>query len=147
MRFFLSARFSASVASFMLFHGTYYAWTPTGGLSFCTRIGKPSKRLPLLTKRIGPISVTPIGSTGSTAITVCCRNGMRRKEEEEAAFQVAFLTKRVSMLGTLLLVVLIVLLLGALPSWPYSRGWGYYPSGLFGLVLLVVVVLLLMGYL
>jgi hypothetical protein len=51
------------------------------------------------------------------------------------------------MLGTLLLVVLIVLLLGALPSWPYSRGWGYYPSGLFGLVLLVVVVLLLMGYL
>lgn len=51
------------------------------------------------------------------------------------------------MLGTLLLVVLIVLLLGALPSWPYSRGWGYYPSGLFGLVLLVVLVLLFMGYL
>lgn len=51
------------------------------------------------------------------------------------------------MLGTLLLVILIVLLLGALPSWPYSRGWGYYPSGLFGLVLLVVIVLLLMGYL
>lgn len=51
------------------------------------------------------------------------------------------------MLGTLLLVVLIVLLLGALPSWPYSRGWGYYPSGIFGTVLLIIVVLLLLGYL
>ncbi len=51
------------------------------------------------------------------------------------------------MLGTLLLIVLIVLLLGALPSWPYSRGWGYYPSGIFGVVLLVVLILLFMGYL
>jgi len=51
------------------------------------------------------------------------------------------------MLGTLLLIVLIVLLLGALPSWPYSRGWGYYPSGLFGTVLLIVIILLLLGYL
>jgi hypothetical protein len=44
-----------------------------------------------------------------------------------------------------LLVVLIVLLLGALPTWPYSAGWGYYPSGGLGLVLLIVVVLALMG--
>jgi hypothetical protein len=51
------------------------------------------------------------------------------------------------MLGTLLLVVLIILLLGALPSWPYSRGWGYYPSGIFGTVLVVVVILLLLGHL
>ncbi len=51
------------------------------------------------------------------------------------------------MLGTLLLVVLVILLLGALPSWPYSRGWGYYPSGLFGTILLIVIVLLLLGYL
>ena len=51
------------------------------------------------------------------------------------------------MIGTLLLVILIVLLLGALPSWPYSRGWGYYPSGLFGTVLLIVIILLLLGYL
>ena len=49
------------------------------------------------------------------------------------------------MLGTLLLIVLIILLLGALPSWPYSRGWGYAPSGLFGTVLLIIVVLLLLG--
>lgn len=50
------------------------------------------------------------------------------------------------MLGLLLLVVLIVLLLGALPSWPYSRGWGYYPSGLFGVILVIVIVWLLLGH-
>ena len=50
------------------------------------------------------------------------------------------------MLGLLLLVVLIVLLLGALPSWPYSRGWGYYPSGLFGVILIIIIIWLLMGH-
>jgi len=49
------------------------------------------------------------------------------------------------MLGTVLLIILILLLLGALPSWPHSRSWGYYPSGGLGLVLVIVVVLLLMG--
>jgi hypothetical protein len=46
---------------------------------------------------------------------------------------------------TILLIILIVLLLGALPTWPYSAGWGYYPSGGLGLILVVVVVLLLLG--
>jgi hypothetical protein len=45
----------------------------------------------------------------------------------------------------ILLVILILLLVGALPSWPYSAGWGYYPSGGLGLIVLVLVVLLLMG--
>jgi hypothetical protein len=45
----------------------------------------------------------------------------------------------------IILVVLIVLLLGVLPTWPYSAGWGYYPSGGLGLVLLIVVILALMG--
>jgi hypothetical protein len=49
------------------------------------------------------------------------------------------------MLGTILLIVLILMLLGAVPAWPHSRGWGYFPSGGLGLILLVVVVLLLMG--
>jgi len=44
---------------------------------------------------------------------------------------------------TILLVVLILLLLGALPTWPYSRAWGYYPSGGLGLVVLVLIVLIL----
>jgi hypothetical protein len=48
-------------------------------------------------------------------------------------------------LGTVLLIILIVLLLGALPTWPYSTGWGYYPSGGFGLVVLLLVILLLTG--
>ena len=46
----------------------------------------------------------------------------------------------------LLLVVLVVLLLASAPAWPYSRGWGYYPSGTMGTVLLIVVVLMLLGY-
>jgi Protein of unknown function (DUF3309) len=49
------------------------------------------------------------------------------------------------MLGTILLVLLILILIGALPTWPHSRGWGYYPSGGIGLVLVVILVLLLMG--
>jgi hypothetical protein len=48
-------------------------------------------------------------------------------------------------LGTILLIILVLLLIGALPSWPYSRGWGYYPSGGLGLLLLIVLVLLVMG--
>jgi hypothetical protein len=48
-------------------------------------------------------------------------------------------------ISTLLLILLIILLIGALPSWPYSRGWGYYPSGGLGLVLLIVVIMVLMG--
>ena len=46
---------------------------------------------------------------------------------------------------TLLIVLLVLLLIGAVPAWPYSSGWGYYPSGGLGLVLLVVVLLLLTG--
>ena len=49
------------------------------------------------------------------------------------------------MLGTVLIVLLILMLLGALPRWPHSRGWGYYPSGGLGLVLAILVVLVLLG--
>ena len=48
-------------------------------------------------------------------------------------------------LGTLLLIVLILMLFGAIPSWPHSRSWGYGPSGLLGLVVVVILVLLVMG--
>jgi hypothetical protein len=48
-------------------------------------------------------------------------------------------------LGTILLIVLVLMLIGVVPSWPHSRSWGYGPSGLLGLVLVIVVVLLLMG--
>ena len=49
------------------------------------------------------------------------------------------------MLSTILIVVLILLLIGALPTWPYSAGWGYYPGGGLGLILIIVVILALSG--
>ena len=48
-------------------------------------------------------------------------------------------------IGTILLIVLILLLIGAVPSWPHSKGWGYGPSGALGLIVVVILVLLLMG--
>ena len=49
-------------------------------------------------------------------------------------------------MSRLLIIILLIIVLGALPTWPYSRGWGYYPSGGLGLVLLIVIILLLLGY-
>lgn len=49
------------------------------------------------------------------------------------------------MLGTILLIVLVLLILGAVPAWPYSRDWGYYPSGGLGLVLVILLLLVLLG--
>ena len=49
------------------------------------------------------------------------------------------------MLSTILIIILILLLIGALPSWPYSSGWGYYPGGGLGLILVIVIILALMG--
>jgi hypothetical protein len=46
---------------------------------------------------------------------------------------------------TILLIILILLLLGSVPAWPYSRGWGYYPSGGLGLIILIVLILMLMN--
>lgn len=48
-------------------------------------------------------------------------------------------------IGTILLIILIVLLIGAFPSWPYSSGWGYGPSGLLGVIVIVLLILVLMG--
>jgi hypothetical protein len=49
------------------------------------------------------------------------------------------------MLTTLLLIILIIVLIGILPTWPYSRGWGYYPAGIVGVILIIFLILLLMG--
>jgi len=48
-------------------------------------------------------------------------------------------------MSIILIIVLVMLLIGAVPSWPHSRNWGYYPSGTLGLVLLIVLILLLLG--
>ena len=47
--------------------------------------------------------------------------------------------------SALILILLVLVLIGSLPSWPYSRGWGYYPSGFFGIVVVILLVLLLLG--
>jgi hypothetical protein len=49
-------------------------------------------------------------------------------------------------MGLILLIVLILLLLGSVPAWPYSRGWGYWPSGGLGTIVVIVLILLLLGY-
>lgn len=49
------------------------------------------------------------------------------------------------MLGTILIVVVVLMLLGAIPAWPHSRSWGYYPSGGIGLILLILIILLVLG--
>jgi hypothetical protein len=51
------------------------------------------------------------------------------------------------MLGAILIIILILLVIGSLPRWGYSGGWGYYPSGGLGLILLIIIILLLLGYL
>jgi len=48
-------------------------------------------------------------------------------------------------MSTILLIILIIILIGALPTWPYSSGWGYYPSGGVGLIVIILIILLLMG--
>jgi hypothetical protein len=48
-------------------------------------------------------------------------------------------------MSTILLIILILLVIGALPTWPYSSGWGYYPSGGLGLILIILLILVLMG--
>ncbi len=48
-------------------------------------------------------------------------------------------------MGTILIIILILVLIGALPTWPHSRSWGYYPSGGLGLILLILIILMLMG--
>jgi hypothetical protein len=53
--------------------------------------------------------------------------------------------ERGNMLGTILIIILILLLIGALPTWPYSSGWGYYPGGGLGLILIIVLLLVLVG--
>ena len=50
------------------------------------------------------------------------------------------------MLAAIVVVILLLFLIGALPSWPYSRGWGYYPSGGLGLLIVILLILLLFGY-
>jgi len=73
------------------------------------------------------------------------RNGRRAASNESVCRQAGGQIKGRRMWGTIFLIVLILLLLSAVPAWPYSRSWGYYPSGGLGVIVIVVIVLLLIG--
>jgi protein-S-isoprenylcysteine O-methyltransferase Ste14 len=70
--------------------------------------------------------------------TLCTKRGDKRAEAQGK-------TRRSIVLGTILVVVLVLMLIGAVPTWSHSRSWGYMPSGVLGMLLVVVVVLLLLG--
>ena len=70
-------------------------------------------------------------------------SGFQPRSKEKAT--VLRISRVVRVMRTILFIILIILLLGALPAWPYSAGWGYYPSGGFGVILLIVIILVLMG--
>jgi len=53
--------------------------------------------------------------------------------------------RSLDVMSTILLIIIILLVLGALPTWPYSSGWGYYPSGGLGLILLIIIILVVLG--
>jgi len=81
---------------------------------------------------------------GFAALTFLWRSFLDRNRLPAGELPMNDFREGISM-GTILIIVLLLLLLGAWPSWPYSRGWGYYPSSGLGLVLVVVLVLALMG--
>jgi hypothetical protein len=71
-----------------------------------------------------------------------CRSELKLPQQDS---RTARICGKENMLGTILIVVLILMLIGALPTWPHSRNWGYYPSGGLGMIVLILVVLLLLG--
>ncbi len=101
------------------------AFSSTDGNPYCTAIRRRTDAR-TAASWVPASRVDAIYGTESTA-------GDRRRRKESI------------MLGTILLILLVMLLVGALPRWPHSRGWGYGPSGGLGLVLLIVLILVLMG--
>ena len=75
---------------------------------------------------------TPLGNLQAAPNIRATTHGIEKQENEVAMY-------------TILLIILILLLIGALPTWPYSSGWGYYPSGGLGVILLIILVLMLLG--
>jgi hypothetical protein len=98
-----------------------------------------------------------VDSTGGTTRHFSFRTGMNRFctgwHAKCHSFSWLFVRQRItsrfceetSMLGTILLIVLVLMLLGALPTWPHSRSWGYYPSGGLGLIVVILLLLILLG--
>src|SRR5262249_13770727 len=86
---------------------------------------------------------TPSGGRAETAPTARPASRARGKDRAARA-RIVLIPRQEDTMNLILLIVLIMLLVGALPTWPYSQGWGYYPSGGLGLVLLLLVIMALM---
>ena len=82
-----------------------------------------------------------VGTYGPPRLFLMTQISGRSRQLRPCCFQMEVIMS----LGTILLIILILLLIGALPSWPYSSGWGYYPSGGLGLVVIIILILLLLG--
>lgn len=87
----------------------------------------------------------PVGFSAHERAVDAARKCSAWSESLKTAPEAAQSRKRFFMLGTVLLVVLVLLLLGALPTWPHSKNWGYGPTGGLGLVVVIIVILLLLG--
>src|SRR5512146_2157704 len=91
---------------------------------------------------------TRICLVANRSITILESAKLRSRSAQKASKEVREFyhrNRKEVFMGTILLIILILLLIGALPTWPYISGWGYYPSGGLGLVLLVLIILLVMG--
>lgn len=73
------------------------------------------------------------------------KTGSKGRRNRIRAVQPDEKDKRITMFGTILVILLVLMLLGSVPKWPHSRNWGYYPSGGLGLLLVVLIVLLVLG--
>jgi len=93
------------------------------------------------------VSITQLDGVSTL---LCRRVGMPLSGQVQIYNRVANCTRTTSELfkhmGTILLIIIVLLLIGALPHWPYSSGWGYYPSGGLGLLLLILIILVLLRY-
>ena len=88
----------------------------------------------------------PSPRPGPWSITVAAYKVCRPRAAERVCRNVLYVTRRKeNWMSTILIIVLVLLLLGALPTWPHSANWGYYPSGGLGLVLLILLILVLTG--
>jgi hypothetical protein len=74
------------------------------------------------------------------------RNGAKRGlDPKEAGTEIDNYEEEIMSLGTILLIVLILMLIGVIPTWPHSRSWGYWPSGALGVIVLIIIILLVTG--
>src|SRR5262249_25353511 len=86
-------------------------------------------------------AATKLGPAGMTTEAPFFEFSNKKRSTKKSSLEGLFVS-----LGTILLIILILILIGALPTWPHSAGWGYYPSGGLGLVLVIVLILVLLGW-